>query len=145
MLEPFGFALAAGVLSILSPCILPLVPIVLGTAAGEHRYGPAALAAGLAASFITIGLFVALIGFSIGLDTHVLRRAAAILLIGIGFAMACRPLHIRLAAAGGPVADWSERHLAACPARACSASSAWGCCSARSGALAWARRSARRP
>lgn len=43
-----GFALIAGILSILSPCVLPLLPIVLGTAVSEHRYGPIALAVGLA-------------------------------------------------------------------------------------------------
>jgi len=63
-----GLALLAGVLSVLSPCVLPLLPIVLGTAASQHRLGPAALAAGLALSFTAIGLFVATIGFAAGLD-----------------------------------------------------------------------------
>jgi cytochrome c-type biogenesis protein len=40
-----GLALLAGVLSTLSPCVLPLIPIVLGAALGQHRYGPVALAA----------------------------------------------------------------------------------------------------
>ena len=47
-----GLAFVAGVLSTLSPCVLPLLPIVFATAAGEHRAGPAALAAGLAVSFV---------------------------------------------------------------------------------------------
>jgi cytochrome c-type biogenesis protein len=54
-----GLALLAGVLSVLSPCVLPLLPIVLGTAASAHRLGPLALAAGLTISFTAIGLFVA--------------------------------------------------------------------------------------
>jgi cytochrome c biogenesis protein CcdA len=61
-----GLAFMAGVLSILSPCVLPILPIVLGAAASEHKWGPTALAAGLAASFVVIGLFVATIGYSIG-------------------------------------------------------------------------------
>ena len=40
-----GLAFVAGALSILSPCVLPLAPIVFTTAAGSHRYGPIALAA----------------------------------------------------------------------------------------------------
>jgi cytochrome c biogenesis protein CcdA len=44
-------AFAAGLLSILSPCVLPLVPIVLGAAVSAHRLGALALAAGLASSF----------------------------------------------------------------------------------------------
>ena len=61
-------AFMAGMLSILSPCVLPVIPIVLGAAASEQKWGPVALAVGLALSFVTIGLFVATIGFSIGLD-----------------------------------------------------------------------------
>ena len=42
------FAFVAGLLSILSPCVLPLIPIVLGTALSQHRFGPVALAFGVA-------------------------------------------------------------------------------------------------
>jgi len=73
MIGTLGLAFLAGILSILSPCVLPLLPIVLGTAQAEHRLGPVALAAGLAVSFTAIGLFVATIGFAIGLDTDVFR------------------------------------------------------------------------
>jgi len=68
-----AFAFLAGVLSDLSPCVLPLAPIVLGAAASEHRLGPMALASGVALSFVGIGLFVATVGFSIGLDGDVFR------------------------------------------------------------------------
>ncbi len=64
MIGSLGLALLAGLLSTLSPCVLPLVPIVLGTAASQHRFGPLALAAGVALSFVSVGLFVATIGFS---------------------------------------------------------------------------------
>ena len=39
-------ALVAGVLSTLSPCVLPLLPMVIGASIGEHSFGPVALAAG---------------------------------------------------------------------------------------------------
>jgi cytochrome c-type biogenesis protein len=68
-----ALALFAGLFSILSPCVLPLVPIVLGTAVSEHRLGPLALATGLATSFTAIGLFVATIGYSVGLDGEFFR------------------------------------------------------------------------
>lgn len=67
----------AGVLSILSPCVLPLMPLVLGAAVSEHKWGPAAVAAGLALSFVAIGMFVATIGFALGLDANLFRGAAA--------------------------------------------------------------------
>ncbi len=87
MVATLGLAFLAGLLSVLSPCVLPLLPLVLGAAASEHRLGPAALAGGLALSFVAIGLFVATIGFAIGLDAGVFRVAAAILLVLVGLVL----------------------------------------------------------
>src|SRR6516162_8434964 len=92
-----GLAFLAGCLSVLSPCVLPLVPIVLGSAASEHRLGSVALAAGLALSFTTIGLFVATIGFAIGLDQDVLRTFGAVLLIALGFVLVLPNLQAQVA------------------------------------------------
>ncbi|GJE56361.1 MULTISPECIES: cytochrome c biogenesis CcdA family protein [Methylobacterium] len=108
MVTTFGLAFLAGILSVLSPCVLPLLPLVLGAAASEHRYGPAALAGGLAISFVAIGLFVATIGFSLGLDTGLFRTVAAILLVGVGLVLMLPVLQTRLATAAGPVSDWTE-------------------------------------
>jgi cytochrome c-type biogenesis protein len=106
-----ALAFVAGVLSILSPCVLPILPIVLGAAASEHRWGPAALAAGLAASFVVIGLFVATIGYSIGLDGDRLRYVAAVLMIVIGVILLVPRLQVQLAVAGAPLQNWSDRHF----------------------------------
>jgi cytochrome c-type biogenesis protein len=107
-LGTIGLAFLAGILSILSPCVLPLLPIVLGSAASEHRYAPAALAAGLALSFVVIGIFVATIGFAIGLDAGVFRAVSAVLLIGLGLLLLVPSLSAQVAAAGGPVSNWVE-------------------------------------
>src|SRR5688500_18146153 len=111
MIGTIGFALLAGVLSILSPCVLPLVPIVLGTAASEHRYGPVALAAGVATSFTVIGLVVARVGFAIGLDSGVFRAAAAVLLLAIGLVLLVPRLQAQLAVAAGPAGSWAEERF----------------------------------
>jgi cytochrome c-type biogenesis protein len=110
-----ALAFVAGVLSILSPCVLPILPIVLGAAASEHRWGPAALAAGLAASFVVIGLFVATIGYSIGLDGDRLRYVAAVLMIVIGVILLVPRLQFQLAVAGAPLQNWSDRHFGGSP------------------------------
>lgn len=104
----FGLAFLAGILSVLSPCVLPLLPLVLGAAASEHRLGPAAFAAGLALSFVAIGLFVATVGFAIGLDAGVFRTGAAVMLILIGLVLMVPAAQTRLAVAAGPVSDWTE-------------------------------------
>lgn len=111
MLGGFIFAFLAGTLSILSPCVLPLVPVVLGTAVSQHRLGPAALAAGLAISFTAIGLFVATVGFSIGLDGGVLRGAAAVLMLLIGAVLAVPSFHARFATSAGPVGNWVDQRF----------------------------------
>jgi len=106
-----GLALLAGMLSVLSPCVLPLLPIVMGTAASEHRLGPIALAVGLATSFVAIGLFVATIGFSLGLDTGVFRAVSAILLIGMGVLLLVPRLQAQFALAASPVSNWVGGHF----------------------------------
>lgn len=110
-LAALGFALCAGILSVLSPCVLPLVPIVLGTAASEHRLGPVALALGLTLSFAAIGIFVATVGFAAGLDTDVFRIGAAVLLVGLGLILILPDLQARFASAAGPVGGWAERRF----------------------------------
>lgn len=104
-------ALLAGALSTLSPCVLPLLPIVLGAAVSEHRFGAAALAGGLALSFVVIGLFVATIGFGLGLDAGVFRLVAAALMLAFGLVLMVPSLQTRLAVAGGPVSDWAQHRF----------------------------------
>src|SRR5215472_2795522 len=109
----FALAFAAGVLSILSPCVLPILPIVLGAAASEHRWGPAVLAAGLAISFVTLGLFAATVGYSIGLDSELFRNVAAVLMVAVGVILLMPRFQERLALAGAPLANWSDHHFGA--------------------------------
>jgi cytochrome c-type biogenesis protein len=101
----------AGVLSVLSPCVLPLLPIVLGAAATKQKWGPVALAAGLAVSFVAIGLFVATIGFSIGLDADLFRYVAAVLMLAVGVVLMVPRLQTAFAVAGGPLANWAHERL----------------------------------
>jgi len=106
-----ALAFLAGVLSTLSPCVLPLLPIALGTAVSAHRAGPVALAAGLALSFVIVGLFVATIGFSIGLDAGVFRMVAAVLLMAIGLVLLVPRFQAQFALAAGPVSQWTEQRF----------------------------------
>jgi cytochrome c-type biogenesis protein len=108
--SPF-LAFAAGILSILSPCILPIIPLVLGTATSESRLGSVALTAGLSLSFVTVGLFVATVGYSIGLDADLFRYIAAAFIIVIGVVLLLPRLQTRLAAASGPIANWTDRRF----------------------------------
>jgi cytochrome c-type biogenesis protein len=111
MLTSIGFAFLAGTLSILSPCVLPLLPIVLGSAASQGKFGPAALGAGVVVSFVTVGLFVAVVGFSIGLDGGLFKSIAALVLLFIGLVLLFPPLQARFTNLARPLSDWGNNTL----------------------------------
>jgi cytochrome c biogenesis protein CcdA len=106
-----ALAFAAGLLSILSPCVLPLVPIVLGAAIAAHSLGALALAAGLAISFTVLGLLLALVGFGLGIDAGTFRFAAAAIMIALGAILVVPKWQAQLAAAGGPMSSWADRRF----------------------------------
>ncbi len=95
----FLLGYVAGVLSTLSPCVLPLLPILIATALAQHRFGPLALAGGLTLSFAVVGLFIATIGAALGLDPALLRQGAALLLVGFGLVLLVPALQARFAVA----------------------------------------------
>ena len=92
-----GLALLSGVLSTLSPCVLPLLPIVISSALEAHRWGAAALGLGLAISFTTLGLFIATIGIGLGLDAAVFRTVAGVLMLGFAALLLIPALQDRFA------------------------------------------------
>lgn len=77
-------ALLAGSLTTLNPCVLPLLPLVVAGAMAQARFAPLAMGAGLALSYALLGLLVATIGESIGLDTDRLRQIGGLLLVIFG-------------------------------------------------------------
>lgn len=100
-----SLAFIAGVLSTLSPCVLPLLPIVLGVAASEQRRGAVALSAGLCVSFVTIGILLATVGFSVGLDEGPVRRASAALMAALGVVLLVPLLQERIATWASPTGN----------------------------------------
>jgi cytochrome c biogenesis protein CcdA len=106
MAERGGLALsyAAGALSTLSPCVLPLLPIILFGALEQHAWGPVALAAGLAPAFATVGIFLASLGFTIGIDPSAFRLGVAALMLIIGIVLLIPALQGRFALAAAPLA-----------------------------------------
>ena len=66
---------------------------------------------GLALSFVVIGLFVATVGFAIGLDAGIFRTGAAIMLILVGLVLMVPAAQTRLAVAAGPMSNWTENRF----------------------------------
>ena len=96
---------AAGALSTLSPCVLPILPMVLFGVVERHAWGPLALAAGLSTSFAGVGIAIASVGFNIGVDPSTLRLVVAAVLAGMGAVLLVPALQGRLAASATPVAS----------------------------------------
>jgi len=94
----------AGVLTILLPCILPLVPIVLGVSvAGRNPWRPFLTVLGMVVSFVgfTFLLFVLLDQFVEFADYLRVSTYYVLLLFGIGFLIHHRSVSVPLAASGG--------------------------------------------
>ena len=89
------FAFLAGLLTLINPCVLPVLPIVLASALQAGRHGPLAIAAGMSLSFIVLGMVVATIGHSIGLTEQVLTKVGAILMMIFGLILLVPKLNQR--------------------------------------------------
>src|SRR5213080_1739489 len=80
MILLLGIAFVAGVITALSPCVLPVLPVVLaGGATGSGRR-PFAIIAGLVASFTTFTLAATALLDALGLPQDLLRNIAIALL-----------------------------------------------------------------
>lgn len=97
----FGFT--AGVVSILSPCVLPLIPVVLAGAVFQHRFGPLALMGGLVLSFTATGFLFAVFGIGLGLERETVRIAAAVVMVLAGILIFFANLQQRLLRLTEPV------------------------------------------
>jgi cytochrome c-type biogenesis protein len=79
-----ALALLGGLLTVFSPCILPVLPIIVGRSLQSHRYGPVALVLGLVGGFALAG---SLLGVSASWFTQLagwLRKGAIVLLLVMG-------------------------------------------------------------
>lgn len=80
----FFFAYLAGLLTLINPCVLPVLPIVLVGALNANKAGPVALAAGMSVSFVVFGVLVTAFGAGVGLTQDRLAQIGAVLMILFG-------------------------------------------------------------
>lgn len=78
------FAYIAGLLTLINPCVLPVLPIVLVSALNANKAGPLVLAAGMSVTFVVFGVLVTAFGTSIGLTQERLAQIGAVLMIAFG-------------------------------------------------------------
>lgn len=104
----YALSFVAGTLTVLSPCVLPALPIVVGSAARTHRHGPLLLAAGMVLSFTAFGLFFAGFGLSLGLDRNALRSFSAAMLVVFGLSLCLSLLHQKIGLLFAPISRWAD-------------------------------------
>ena len=107
----FLFGYAAGLLTLINPCVLPVLPIVLASAVQAHRLGPVALAAGMSVAFVALGLGIATLGRALGIDTEMVSHAAAVLMIGFGLVLLVPRLNAGFATATAGFAGRADGSL----------------------------------
>ena len=81
------FGYAAGLLTLINPCVLPVLPIVLASSFQAGRQGPILLAMGMSVSFVVLGVAVAAFGHAIGITEETIANAGAVLMMGFGFVL----------------------------------------------------------
>lgn len=81
------FAYGAGLLTLINPCVVPVLPIVLASAVQASPRGPIALALGMSLSFVILGVSVTAFGHLIGLTVDMLSQIGAGLMILFGIAL----------------------------------------------------------
>lgn len=101
----------AGLLTLINPCVLPVLPIVLATAIQAHRFGPVAVAAGMSASFVALGMLVSVAGRSLGITEETIAQAGAVLMIGFGLILLVPRFSSQFATATAGVASGADGQL----------------------------------
>jgi len=105
------FAYGAGLLTLINPCVLPILPIVLATAVQASRHGPLAMAAGMSLSFVVLGLAVTALGHLVGLTPETVADAGAVLMILFGAVLLVPQMSERFATATAGVSARADQGI----------------------------------
>ena len=88
MIVLYGVAFLSGLLTILAPCIWPLLPIILADVTKtKSRKRPLGITVGVAISFTFLTLSISLLESSLGLNPNLLRKTAVLVLVFVGISM----------------------------------------------------------
>ena len=80
-------AVFAGLASIASPCVLPVVPIIVTGTEEDHKHRPLLIVLGLSISFIAMGVITSLFGGAIAGIMPLVEKGAGIIVIIFGALM----------------------------------------------------------
>lgn len=104
-----ALSMTAGGLTTLSPCVFPILPLVVGGAMQANRLAPVAMGAGMVASFAIMGMLVGALGDALGIDSDTIRVAGALLLIAFGVVMLVPALNNRFTLLITPLSSFANQ------------------------------------
>lgn len=77
-------AFMAGILSLVSPCVLPMIPAVAASAMQSSKWGLITLALGISLAFALAGTVLTFVLLNLGISTEWLRYFSVVLLLLMG-------------------------------------------------------------
>lgn len=80
-------AYGAGLLTLINPCVLSVLPLVLASSVDRHPQGPALLALGMGVSFVAFGMLVSTLGYAVGLTPERLALIGASMMMAFGLVL----------------------------------------------------------
>ena len=80
-------AFFAGLVSVLSPCILPVIPAVFAYSTEQGKFRPLAIVLGLSISFTSMGIVTSLFGATLTAYLDLLYIFAEVLLVTMGISL----------------------------------------------------------
>ncbi|HEV2875294.1 MAG TPA: cytochrome c biogenesis protein DipZ [Thermoleophilaceae bacterium] len=98
MVALIAFAFIAGAATALSPCVLPVLPVVLSAGLTGGRRRPLGIVTGLALSFAFATVALVYVIDALGLPDDLMRNIAIAVLLGFGIALLVPPLAARVEA-----------------------------------------------
>jgi cytochrome c biogenesis protein CcdA len=104
-ISSLGISLLAGSLTTLSPCVFPLIPLVVGSAVQANRMAPVAMGLGMVLSFTLVGVFLGTLGAALGIDGDSVRAFGGWMLVVFGAVMLVPQLDQAFARLMSPVAS----------------------------------------
>lgn len=107
------FGYLAGLLTLINPCVLPVLPIVLATALQASPRGPLALAAGMSLTFVILGVALSTLGLALGILPEDVAQIGAILMIGFGVILLVPGLGERFSRATSGLSQKADENIEA--------------------------------
>ena len=75
---------SAGLASVLSPCVLPVLPIVVSGTGDDGRFRPLLIVSGLTLTFIVMGIVSSLFGSVVGSKIYYIEKVVGVVIVLFG-------------------------------------------------------------